>query len=213
MIKSINHETRRVSASLGILGLFAILVASAAVQAAPAYNTPFYNPETKSYFELYSPDANDPSNTQVKTFGQIGQKKALKIASGRFFKGVRGRLAVVKTQATHEFLAKHLRPEGSAWIGLRYFCFYKKLMWVTGEIHNPGKDFAKWGPRYWNAQGGSPQGTQRSQCIGGSNPTRRAKSEALPVHYWGMEHGFFWNANGFAKKFNAMIIEYPTGKP
>lgn len=207
MIKSINHETRRVSASLGIVGLFAFLVASAAVQAAPAYNTPFYNPETKSYFELYSPDANDPSNTKVKTFGKIQHKHAIKMAAQRFYKGVRGRLAVVKSQETHEFLAKHLRPEGSAWIGLRYYCSFKKLMWVTGEIFTPGKDFAKWGPRTWSVQGSSPANNKPGQCL------YHEKGVALPVHYWGMEHGFFWNANGMAKEFNVMIIEYPTGKP
>mgnify|MGYP003669790962 CR=1 FL=1 len=207
MIKSNNHETHRAAASALILGILAIAMASTAVHAAPAYNTPFYNPETKSYFELYSPDANDPKNTEVKTFGKIQQKHAIKMAAKRFYKGARGRLAVVKSQETHEFLAKHLRPEGAAWIGLRYFCTFKKLMWVTGEIFTVGKDFAKWGPRTWSVQGGSPASGKPGQCL------YHEKGVALPVHYWGMEHGFFWNANGMSKEFNAMIIEYPTGKP
>jgi hypothetical protein len=35
----------------------------------------------------------------------------------------------------------------------------------------------------------------------------------LPVHYWGAEGGYKWNANGTAKHFYYAIIEYPTGKP
>ncbi len=41
------------------VGLFAILF-NTPVSAEPLYNKPVYNPESKSYFELYSPDAADP---------------------------------------------------------------------------------------------------------------------------------------------------------
>lgn len=186
----------------GLLG-----VAGTTAIAEPVYNKPFYNPETKSYFELYSPEADDPKRTRsVRLFGGIGYNHALEMTAKRRYKGVSGRLAIVKSQETHEFLAKNLRPEGSAWIGLRYYCQFKKLMWVNGEILKTGKDFSRWGPHTWRLQGGSPRSTKESWCPAG-------KSSALGVHYWGLKDGFFWNANGFAKQFNAMIIEYRTGKP
>ena len=175
--------------------------------AAPVYNKPFYNPETKSYFELYSPEFDDPNRTMsVRVYGGIGFDAAMKMAVKRRFKGVRGRLAVVKTRETDEFVIKHLRPAGSAWIGLRYYCRFKKFMWITGEILRPGKDFSNWHPRGWRFDGSSPGGGTPSWCPNG-------RTSALPVHYWGSRHGFHWNANGFAKQFNMMIIEYRTGKP
>lgn len=186
----------------GLLGL-----ASSPAPAAPVYNKPFYNPETKSYFELYSPDADDPKRNSVRNFGTIDYGKAMVLTAKRRYKGSQGRLAVVKTRETHEFLAKHLRPAHSAWIGLRYYCRFKKLMWVNGEVFKVGKDYARWGPQTWRLQGGSPRSTKISDCY------RNDRGFYLPVHYWGMSEGFFWNANGHAKGFNAMIIEYKTGAP
>ena len=193
------------SACLLTLGFLAFTNMQA--HAEPPYNKPFYNPETKSYFELYSPEASDPKRTRsVRTFGTIGFNEAMGMAARRRYKGVPGRLAIIKSQQTHEFLAENLKPEGSAWIGLRYYCRFNKLMWVNGEILEKGKDFAKWSPQGWRLQGASPRSKKQSYC-----PSERTAS--LPVHYWGMSDGFFWNANGFAKHFNAMIIEYRTGKP
>ena len=205
MTMYVNHRKNSLSACLIFFGV--LVLASTLAHAEPTYNKPFYNPETKSYFELYSPEADDPNRKRsVRTSGHIAFPDAMAMASKRSYKGARGRLAIVKSLTTHEFLAKHLSPAGSAWIGLRYYCRFNKLMWVNGEIFENGKDFAPWSPRGWRLQGGSPRSTKESTCPSG-------RAGALPVHYWGMEDGFSWNANGYAKGFNAMIIEYPTGKP
>ncbi len=172
-----------------------------------AFNKPVYNPDTKSYFELYSPDASDPKINTVRNAGHINYAEALHIAAKRSFKGVHGRLAIIKSKETHEFLAKQLHPSVSAWIGLRYYCRFKKLMWGNGTILKSGRDFAIWGPNTWNINGPSPRTSKQSECW------RSTRDFYLPVHYWPVEDGFKWNANDYAKEFNAVIIEYRTGKP
>ena len=177
---------------------------SAPIKAEPLYNKPVYNPVSKSYFELYSPDATDPKKRPVPLSGPIEWIHAAKMAPKKILHGVRGRLAVVNTPQIHEFLRKTFQPAGPVWIGLRFWCRYNKLQWVTGEIHARG-NFQKWG-RFWNQSAGSPQPRpQRAQCP-------KNKKHTLGVHYWGVGDGFFWNANGRFKQFNALFIEYSTGK-
>ena len=170
----------------------------------PVLYKPIYNPETKSYFELYRVTVND-----VQTNGgipDISWGEARNFAESRAYKGTRGRLAVVKTEETNKFIVKNLRPmsgANGAWIGLRMVCSGRVLQWVTGEIW-PLNAYANWG-KVWNsgmiAPGAAPY---RVNC-----PTY----PYLPVHYWGADGGFKWNANGVAKRFYYLIIEYPTGKP
>jgi hypothetical protein len=176
------------------------------VEANGIFNKPKYNPTTKSYFELYSPDASDPRNTRVPASGAIGWKKANILAARRTYRGAQGRLAVVNTPQIHNFLRKSFRPELPAWIGLRYWCNFNKLQWITGKFHKRGK-FQKWG-RVWNHSAKSPRDdpNKKSYC------ERRDNKHYFGVHYWGIQEGFSWNANGRYKEFNAMFIEYPTGK-
>jgi hypothetical protein len=190
-----------------LLAVFAIATGGAAAYANPSFNKPVYNPDTKSYFELFSPSADDPKVTNVKNHGAIKFTDAQKLASSRIHKGVRGRLAVIPNEKVHEFLAENLKPDVSAWIGLRFYCRFKKLMWVNGKVLKPGKDFAVWGPQTWNVDGPSPRNDKRTSCW------RNSRDFYLPVHYWPMSDGFRWNANGYAKEWNALIIEYRTGKP
>ena len=44
---------------------------SAPIKAEPLYNKPVYNPVSKSYFELYSPDATDPKKRPVPLSGPL----------------------------------------------------------------------------------------------------------------------------------------------
>ena len=165
--------------------------------AAPLYNKPVYDPATKSYFELYFPDPEaQPDSVQSFTWDQ-----AVETAKEQWFKSVRGRLAVVKTRATNNFLLKTFRPDHNAWIGLRYRCDARVLQWVTGEIW-PLTSYANWGPA-WNVAGGSPFGKERATCGGGS----------FGVHYWSQMGGFRWNANVSQARFVTMFIEFPTGEP
>ncbi len=193
--------------SAGIFTAMMTAMAGGLASAEPSFNKPVYNPDTKSYFELFSPSADDPKVTKVNNTGAINYSKALKIAATRRYKGVPGRLAVVPNEQVHKFLAEKFRPNVSAWIGLRYYCRFKKLMWGNGQVLKIGKDFAIWGPRMWNVDGPSPRTVKASDCWSS------ARDFYLPVHYWPMSDGFRWNANGFGKEFNALIIEYRTGKP
>ncbi len=180
-----------------VLGaLFWTLLGSVSGEAKPLLDTPVYNPETKSYFELiqiglgYS--IRGPSSPE------IGWERARLFAMSRLYKGVPGRLAIVPSASVHEFLRDTFRPDWAAWIGLRYWCRYHKLQWVDGTELKPGS-FQMWGPR-WNVEGGSSKNTETSQC-----------NQYFPVHYWGVQGGFYWNANGQLKEFYMFFIEYPTG--
>jgi len=177
------------------------------VKAGP-YNKPIYNEETKSYFELYNPTVKMPGakNAGYDPRFQFFWEKASAIAANKIYHGVRGRLAVVRTLSTHRFLQTHFKLGEPAWIGLRYWCSFNKLQWVTGEIH-PLSEFQRWG-RTWNVAGPHATGTQNSEGC-----ERGRKGRFLPVHYWTDKEGFYWNANSYRKGFSSMFIEYPTGKP
>jgi len=189
-----------------ILSISFALIASP-LRAEPLYNKPVYNPETKSYFELYAPDpVGLLKGDQVQS---IKWTVAAKMARARTHKGVRGRLAVVKTRQVHEFLRDTFQPNAAAWIGLRYWCKFKKLQWVTGEIY-PTTAYAAWG-QIWNEGAIYPGQKDTAGAICGfsvSDPGDHAG-----VHYWSIKQGFHWNANGRDKYWSAMFIEYPTGKP
>lgn len=184
-----------------------IIPLTSSVEAGP-YNKPIYNEKTKSYFELYNPTVKTPGANKAgyDPRYQFFWDKAQRVAAGKIYKGVRGRLAVVNSPQIHSFLQKHFKLGEPAWIGLRYWCSFNKLQWVTGEIH-PLSAFHRWG-RVWNVDGPSPTGTKNS---GGCEQGRAGRY--LPVHYWSTKQGFFWNANGYRKGFSSLFIEYTTGKP
>ena len=185
-----------------VIGLW-LLAGSAAAE--PLYDTKVYNPETKSYFELVRNQRLDLS-IRCRNCYELSWAAAMRLAHQRTFKGVRARLAVVKSRQVNEFLRKTFRPERAAWIGLRYLCRFNKLQWVTGEFH-PHTGYANW-DLIWNHSG------SRNSDLGilGSAQCRKGVSEYWPVHYWGINHGFRWNANGTIKEFFEFFVEYPTGK-
>ena len=190
-----------------LYALTLLFISAQLVQAGP-YNEPIYNKATKSYFELYNPNVKTPG-AKIAVYNyhyQYHWEQAAAIAARKIYHGVHGRLAVIKTAATHRFIAKHFVLGEPAWIGLRYWCTYHKLQWVTGEIH-PLSAFQAWSSP-WNVEGEARTGSRRSPgCEKGH------KERFLPVHYWPTKQGFFWNANGYRKAFTSMFIEYPTGKP
>lgn len=178
-----------------------ILVSGAVGAEGVNYNKPVYNPETKSYFELHRPKG------QVAKVG-IAWPEASKIAAGKNYRGVRGRLAVVKTAATDKFLRETFKSSTAAWIGLRYWCGFKRLQWITGEIHGLNK-FQRWGTT-WNIKG-------RNRALSSMLAECPARAGGTPyflgIHYWNLKSGFNWNANSLNTGLNALFIEYPTGKP
>jgi len=185
----------------------AVLAVSGASQAGP-YNKPIYNPETKTYFELFNPSVKKSGAARASATAawRFTWEEAEAFAKSRSHNGVRGRLAVVETAETHEFLARRFDLGEPAWIGLRYWCAFRKLQWVTGEIH-PLTGFRRWA-RPWNLIGDDPRAKPRTAVC---NDMRR--DSYLPVHYWPTGKGFEWNANSRGQKLSTMFIEYPTGKP
>ena len=159
--------------------------------AKPLVGTPVYNPETKSYFEL----VRAPVGLSIRgsELAEIGWARARKYAASRIFKGVRGRLAVVKTKRVSDFLRDTFKPEREVWIGLRFFCRTRTLMWVTAEIHPPSayKNWARPWKLGWACSGGT---------------------KYAPVYYTPAKKGFRWQARGQRKEYYFLFVEYPTGK-
>lgn len=158
---------------------------------------PFYHEESGSYFELVDLADSYPavSNKNVAAWYKVRDLAARRVHQGRH-----GRLAIVDTQSKHRFLQEKFDVREEAWIGLRYFCQYQALMWVTGEIHHR-TGFSAWAPR-WNVHGGSRTNQIRVKaCTNYLN--------YYPVHYWPEKDGFLWNANGTFKHFGFFFVEYP----
>lgn len=158
----------------------------------PLYDTKVYNPATASYFELKRPG------------GDFNWNKANEYAERAHYKGVRGRLAVIKNKETQDFLVKTFRPTIS-WIGLKYYCRLNALQWVSGEFW-PLTSYANWGTR-WNVSGASPNAEGLAGCDANDGHGVRG------VHMWGHEGNYKWNVNGPAKIFYDFFVEYPTGQP
>jgi len=161
---------------------------------AAVYNKPIYDPHSKSYFELI------PVTREVspdKAIPELPFDKSVLVAAGRVFKGVRGRLATVKSQATHELIMQTLRPDMDTWIGLRYFCNTRELKWIDGESLKRG-DFQAW-HQQWD-QGGN------ASCTKG-----RGEANWMPVAYTPVSAGFRWIAKGAFKHYRAILVEYPVG--
>jgi hypothetical protein len=182
------------------LGIVLWLVLAGVAAAGPLYDTPVYHPGTESYFELVNIRTQYPNK-----FGRdaTGWHKVVKLASQRAYRGRRGRLAVVKSKEVNDFLRDTFKPDRSAWIGLHYICKEKRLVWVTGEPLTK-HSYQNWG-KVWNAAGADPSGKRRvKNCNNYANK--------WPVHYWRVDEGFHWNANGSFKHQRAFFVEYPAPK-
>ncbi len=163
-------------------------------------NKPVYFPHTKSYFEMVRMST-APVNSGI---GVVDWQEANVLAMRRTYKGAPGRLAVVTDGETNAFLRTTFKPEESVWIGLRYWCAFGKLQWVTGDEH-PLTAYANWDV-IWNRNAiGRNAGNAQNPC------PRDQRGAYLGVHYWPVTEGFFWNAHGSPKKFALFFVEYPTG--
>lgn len=173
--------------------------ATAANAQGAVFDKPIYDPVSKSYFELV---AVTPAQAGAAKAGMVPEApwdKAAAYAAGRVYKGTKGRLAVVKSQETHEFLMQNLRPAYPAFIGLRYYCKERRLEWVTGESH-PANGFKAWHQQWDQGDG--------KICLGATNPPWW-----MGVAYTGLKDGFRWVARGNLKHWTMYIVEYPTGHP
>src|SRR3546814_15964029 len=85
-----------------------------------------YNPASKSYFQM------------LATTGRHGNwPESLEQARAQMFRGVRGRLAVIDTAETHEFVMRNFDVSNPTWIGLRYWCEFRMLEWVGLRPYSP----------------------------------------------------------------------------
>ena len=164
----------------------------------PVYETPIYNAEAKSYFELVPIKASDRWLSQRRE-PEVRWAVAESLAAQRTYKGVKGRLAVVHDLAVHQFLIEKFRPREPAWIGAAYYCKERELKWSVGHSQHRG-EFQAW-DRQWDQSG--PAGCVHS----------RGEGNYMPIAYTGAPDGFRWVAKGAKKEYTAYFVEYPTGKP
>jgi hypothetical protein len=178
------------------IGWFLTVLALAWTSSASAneavYSKPMYESKSKSYFELVRlTKADEP----IHYVPSMNWADAEAFAKKRIFKGVHGRLAVIKSLETHSFIMMNFRPATYTWIGLRYFCKGRKLVWSDGDEFQRG-DFQAWATPWDQSSGVGCH--ERSY---------------MPVAYNGTSDGFRWIAKGGLKIYRDLLIEYPTGKP
>jgi hypothetical protein len=146
---------------------------------------PIYDPGSKRYFVLM--------HAPKPGFWQQAEAEA----RGLWYKGVRGRLAVVNTFEVHDFLLRTFRSNQYQWIwiGLKYECRARKLVWSDGETFKPG-DFEAWA-KNWKID--------PYFCTDTNFPADWGDVAYSPQHAWvavGRHKGYEW-----------YFMEYPTGHP
>jgi len=150
----------------------------------PVAQGPILDQESGSYFELRLHKKGDP------TRHWDGAQRA---AAGSTYQGRPGRLAVIKDLRTLNFIRENFRLSQPAWIGMRFYCGFRKLMWVTGEIQ-PLKSPGMWAPSW-----------HRTDIKCGNN-----NFQYMPIYLTEETSGSVsWQASGPAKAFNTYLIEYP----
>ena len=107
-----------------------VLVLSTMVWQSYALAQTVYDPSSGSYFELYKVEKGELLHHRWHD--------VQKVAAGRFHNGIRGQLATIKTRKTHEFIKENFHIKWPTWIGLRYMCSSRTLVWVSGERVNRG---------------------------------------------------------------------------
>ena len=155
-----------------------------------------YDPVSKSYFQLHTftiSETKDPRRVGSWTTAQL-------LASSLSFKGVPGRLAIVRTPEVHDFLLRNFPGFRSddAWIGMKVNCKSMKAYWSDGTPVDE-QQFTAWDLGHWYR---TDINCMTNQALGW-----------MPVYYKPPRDGFRWQAAGPAKAFRHMFIEYPTGKP
>ena len=145
---------------------------------------PFYNPHSKSYFELFEL----PRSTYTEW------KNAKEAAEGKFYKSTQGRLAVIKDLQTHHFIMQKFHFL-NFWIGLRYFCNERSLVWIDGSVSKKS-EFSAWDYQWSNTN-------IRCEGVG-----------YMPVHYTTDNNLKTprWRASGPHKGYRWYLVEYPTGQ-
>ena len=177
------------TAALLLLLLFA-LGSGTAQAVSGAEDPPVYNPASKSYFQL------------LKTTGKHGNwPESLEQAYRKTYKGVRGRLAVIDTPETHEFIMRNFDVSSEMWIGLRYWCEFRLLEWVGLRPFSPSDvdRFQLWHPQWSRGNQFCPPNASGPGAFLGVYYQPTSKTSAL------------WQAVRTGKGFGLLLVEYPTG--
>jgi hypothetical protein len=161
----------------------------------PVASAPVYNPNSKSYFQLFSDNQHPGSWGGAKTRAEM-----------KSFKGVRGRLAVIDSAETHDFVLRTFKltqNKFQVWIGLRYWCIAHLLQWESGPAFSPTDPghFKIWHTK-WSRNSENDCSFAASKVAG-----------FVPVYYVTIGNLTRWQAVGAAKNFEHYLVEYPTGKP
>jgi hypothetical protein len=160
----------------------------------PYPNSPVYNPHSKSYFQLFA-DNENPGNWEA----------ARTRAGTKSFKGVRGRLAVINSAETHDFVLQTFqltRRKVSVWIGLRYWCSARLLQWEADRPFSPSdpEHFKMWHSQ-WSR-------SDENAC----NFAKSVRAGFAPVYYRTIGNVTRWQAAGAAKYFSYYLVEFPIGE-
>lgn len=158
------------------------LVLAVSTMAPFAHAGVVFDPASGSYFEL----------VEIPQGGRVVWLHARQAAEQRFHKGIRGRLAVIKNQETHKFIRDNLNIHGRVWIGLRYFCSSRKVVWITGETLATDSDFQPWHRRWARTH---------IRCAG---------LGYMPIYYTDENASLAWQASGPGKGFELYLVEYPA---
>jgi len=188
------HEKKVCLCTLLLMGVFCLSLVTAkwqpeALAKSPNVSSIVYDPSSGSYFEYIRRGSRVSGNWASFRI----------VVNNRFHKGIRGRLAVIKTRTTHKFLQKNLgikRQGAGAWIGLRYHCASRKLIWITGEILRRGVDFEIWNRKLYYGAGGTI-------C-------RNVPGLHLVAYYILDGMRLSWKLSGSAHAITGAVVEYPT---
>jgi|SRR5215468_10164275 len=151
---------------------------------------PIYSPVSKSYFQLFS------DNTYPGTWVAAKQR-----AEAHRFRGVKGRLAVVDSPEIDRFIISRFGFKHETWIGLRYWCSFRKLQWINGEAFSPAdrRKYTNWHAKWYRSD----------ETICGTG-TLTSHDDYMPVYYLSIAGAARWQAVGDKKWFKYYLVEYPT---
>ena len=120
------------------------------------------------------------------------------------FKGVRGRLAIIKSKETQKFIEQVIRPPDETWFGLAMTCRGRKFYWSDGTKLDRKNDYQNWGKRWRDVKG-------YVGCAPGAYFARDKLFAGMAFkRYQGVLR---WWAIRPSHVTYAALVQFPTGKP
>jgi hypothetical protein len=147
----------------------------------------YYEP-SGSYFQLVRDD--------TKRLSGVRWHEAAADAAKMTYKGRRGRLAIVDNGALYGWILEKFelvsRSTEKTWIGLRYMCGSRALMWANGKEH-PHSAFSFWDYPWYRVDG-----------------IRCGKSKVPWMGVYISGETSRWRAAGDKKIYSRYLVEYPA---